>query len=210
MAVDERAHRVGRHRAALQPEVDALLVHLHDGGLGARVVVTEDLDERAVARRARIGDDDAEERTLLGPCPTQTNRNHLTLLNGARGPARASDTLRSVFRAPPLAAVAQHLHGLAARLLAAAGEPGHPAELFQHLLHLHELLQQSIHFFDRGAAALRDALAAAAVDDVLFTALIRRHRADDRLDARHLLFIPRVLGQTLAVANPGHHAHDRI
>ena len=57
-----------------------------------------------------------------------------------------------------LVAGAKHLHRLTARFLAAAGEPGHSAELFQHLLHLHELLQQTIHVFDRRPAALRDAL----------------------------------------------------
>src|SRR4051794_6746710 len=84
-------------------------------------------------------------------------------------------------RTPRLPAVAQHLHRRTTRLLAAAGEPGHPAERLQHLLHLDELLQQTIHILDRRSAALRDALAAAAVDDVLFAALFRRHRTDDRL-----------------------------
>src|SRR5712671_4012000 len=81
-----------------------------------------------------------------------------------------------------LLTVAEHLHRLAARFLAAAGEPGHPAERFQHLLHLHELLQQTIHFFDRRAAAFRDPLAPAAVDDVLLAPFVGRHRADDRFD----------------------------
>src|SRR3979490_275968 len=56
------------------------------------------------------------------------------------------------------AAVAKHLHGLTTRFLAAARQSGHPTERLQHLLHLHELLQQTIHVFDRRAAALRDAL----------------------------------------------------
>src|SRR4030095_9321314 len=91
---------VGRHRAALEPEIDALLVHLDDGGLGARGVVSEDFDERAVARRAGIGDDDAEERTLLGSCPTQTNRDHVTLLNDARG-SYSNVCFAALIRAPP-------------------------------------------------------------------------------------------------------------
>jgi hypothetical protein len=47
--------------------------------------MTEDFDEGAVAGRARIGHHDAEERTFLGTCATQTDRNHLTLLNGLQG-----------------------------------------------------------------------------------------------------------------------------
>src|SRR3954453_13121509 len=85
MTRDQRPHRVGRLRALLQPVVDPLGVDLHDRRLAARVVMSEDFDERAVARRARIGDDDAEERALLGSGATQTNGNHLTLLNDLRG-----------------------------------------------------------------------------------------------------------------------------
>src|SRR5919197_5896715 len=85
MPCDQRPHRIGRLRALLQPVIDALLVDLHDGRLVARGVVSEDFDERAVARGARISDDDAEERTLLGSGATQTNDNHVTLLNAARG-----------------------------------------------------------------------------------------------------------------------------
>src|SRR5476649_2625456 len=87
-----------------------------------------------------------------------------------------------------LVAAAQHLHGLAAAFFAATTHPGHSAERLQHLLHLHELLQQTIHFLDRRAAALRDALAAAPVDDVLLAPLIRRHGTDDRLNTGQLLF----------------------
>src|SRR5206468_12249702 len=109
-----------------------------------------------------------------------------------------------------LSAVAQHLHGLAARVLAAPGQPGHPAELLEHLLHLHELLQQTIHVFDRRSAALRDPLAPAAIDDVLLAPLFRRHRADDRLDPRNLLLVRLVLRERLEVAHPGQHPHDLL
>src|SRR5206468_4108710 len=86
-----------------------------------------------------------------------------------------------------LSAAAQHLHRPATGVFAAAaGEPGHTAELLQHLLHLHELLQQTIHFFDRRPAALRNPLATAAADDVLLAPFFRRHRVDDRLDAIQL------------------------
>src|SRR5204863_7409749 len=141
-------------------------------------------DERAVARGARIGDDDAEERTLLGPCPAQTNRYHDALLNDARGSNSNACFASRIERR--LMTAAKHLHRLTAGLLPAAGEPGHPAELFQHLLHLHELLQQTIYFFNRGSAASRNALAAAAVDDVLLAPLVRRHRRDNRFHPREL------------------------
>jgi hypothetical protein len=46
--------------------------------------VSEDFDERGIARRARIGDDDAEERALLGSGPTKTNDDHTrSLMAGA-------------------------------------------------------------------------------------------------------------------------------
>src|SRR6185369_9826403 len=63
MARHQRPHRIGRPRAAAEPVVDALFVDLDDRRLRARIVVTEDFDEGAVARGPRIGHDDAEERT---------------------------------------------------------------------------------------------------------------------------------------------------
>src|SRR5713101_2297300 len=107
-----------------------------------------------------------------------------------RAPEREASAERS---STALVAGAKHLHRLTTGFLPAAGRPGHPAELFQHLLHLHELLQQPIHVFDRRAAALRDALAAAPVDDVLLAPLVGRHRADDGLDAAQLLLCRLVL-----------------
>src|SRR5262245_57855855 len=87
------------------------------------------------------------------------------------------------------ATIAQHLHRLAARLFSAAAQARHSSKLLQHLLHLHELLQHAVYFFDRRSAALRNALAAAAADDVLLAPLLRRHRVDDGLDARDLLLV---------------------
>src|SRR5207249_11366086 len=48
----------GRARAVLDPMARAVRVDDEVDGLGARVVVTDGLDELAIARRARIGDDD--------------------------------------------------------------------------------------------------------------------------------------------------------
>src|SRR6476646_6224189 len=85
MTLDQRAHRIGRLRAFADPVVHALPLDVHEGRPGALVVVSEDFDERAVAGGAGIGDDDAEIRALLGTCATQTNGDHLTLLNSFRG-----------------------------------------------------------------------------------------------------------------------------
>src|SRR5262249_25580815 len=62
---DERPHGVGRTGALADPVLHALAIDLDLRGLRARVVVPEDLDERAVARRALLGDDHAEEGPLL-------------------------------------------------------------------------------------------------------------------------------------------------
>src|SRR5258705_1008255 len=54
------------------------------------------------------------------------------------------------------------------------------AESLQHLPRLLELPEQAIHVLHRGAAAARDALAAAAVDDLWPGSLLAGHRLDDR------------------------------
>src|SRR5919106_6501500 len=59
----------------------------------------------------------------------------------------------------------------------------HALELLHHLAQLRELLEQPVHVLHAGAAAARDALAPAAVDDLRVRPLARRHRADDRLEA---------------------------
>src|SRR3954453_3131509 len=67
--IQEAGHAVRRLRALGEPGLD--LVHVE---LEARLVVlrqqriemTETLDEAAVARKARVGDDDMIDRTLLG------------------------------------------------------------------------------------------------------------------------------------------------
>jgi len=79
-------------RAFGNPVVDALFLHVHERRFGAGIVVAEDLDEAAVARRARIGDDDAEERALLGTSATQTNGDHRSLLIRIQGPDLKSET----------------------------------------------------------------------------------------------------------------------
>ena len=138
----------------------------------------------------------------------------LTIRSHGQGMHPLRKNLAQALGLPIEAITAQHLHGPAAcvfpRKTAAPGQPGHPAELLHHLLHLHELLQQPVHFLDRRAAALRDALAAAAVDDVLLSPLFGRHRPDDRLDARQLLFIRRLSRHLLQVAHAGQHAQNLL
>ncbi len=72
----ERAHRIGGLRPLLQPVREPLAIERQRLGLRARIVVAQHLDEAAVARRSRIGDDDTEERSLLGTCASQTNNQH--------------------------------------------------------------------------------------------------------------------------------------
>src|SRR3546814_5805694 len=74
--IEEARNAVGLLRADTEPMVraigvalDALLVVLGE----KRVVIADPLDEAAVARAARIGDDDAVIGTLLGAAARQTN-----------------------------------------------------------------------------------------------------------------------------------------
>src|SRR5579871_270671 len=64
---------------------------------------------------------------------------------------------------------AHHLHQSLSALPSATA--AHRADSFEHLLHLEKLLQHPIDFFHRSPAALRDPLAAAAVDERVVAAL---------------------------------------
>src|SRR3712207_4347467 len=76
-------------------------------------------------------------------------------------------------------------------------------EALHELAHLAELLDELVDLLDRGAGAVGDAGAAAALDDVRPAALLRRHRQDDRLDAVELLLVDLELGELVA-GEPGH------
>src|SRR5205085_7234668 len=54
-------------RALREPVLDPLLVELDRGRVGLRVVAAHDLQELAVARRARVRRDDAVDGVLLRP-----------------------------------------------------------------------------------------------------------------------------------------------
>src|SRR5215211_7166220 len=58
----------------------------------------------------------------------------------------------------------------------------HPAQFGHHLLHLAELLQQLPDVLTRRPTPGGDTATPAEVDHVRMAALLRRHRADDRLD----------------------------
>src|SRR5262245_15255166 len=66
-------------------------------------------------------------------------------------------------------------------------------QLLHQLAELGVLLEQAVHVLHAGAAAARDALATAAVDDVRVRALRRRHRRDDRVESSQV----RLLGLEL-------------
>src|SRR5688572_29811472 len=124
----ERADGVGRLRAAIEPEVRAILVELQCLLTRPRRVLAEDLEELAVARRTAIGDDDAVGRGLLAAVATETDTNGHAVIPRETG------------------------CGYCARLIAMSGVSGthrdtspaldgHP---LHHLLHLAELLEEAI------------------------------------------------------------------
>src|SRR5881397_1787091 len=102
-------------------------------------------------------------------------------------------------------------HRKAAQALQLAQPPFHRLGLLHHLSELPELLEQPVHVLHARAAAARDALAAAAVDDLGIVPLARRHRADDRVEAPEVgRFAVDVLGRALEYLAEGEHAEDLI
>src|SRR5438093_5039822 len=71
LRLEQALDRVGRLRALREPVLDLVLVELDRRRVGLRVVAADDLDELAVARRARVGGDDAVDRILLRADPRQ-------------------------------------------------------------------------------------------------------------------------------------------
>src|SRR3954469_20661600 len=65
LRLEQLRDRGRRLRALAEPLLDLRLVELDQRGLGLGVVASDDLDELAVARRARVGRDDAVDRVLL-------------------------------------------------------------------------------------------------------------------------------------------------
>src|SRR5882724_7945892 len=74
--VEEARHAVRRLRALGEPGLDLVHIELQPFGvvLGQkRIEMAETLDEAAVARKARVGDDDMIDRTLLGACASEAD-----------------------------------------------------------------------------------------------------------------------------------------
>src|SRR5262249_18326447 len=92
---EQRAHRVGGLRAAVEPVVHAIGLEVQRLLARTRSVLPDDLDELAVARAARVGDDDAVHGLLLATRTTQANLDGhydfligvLVLLRAPRGSA---------------------------------------------------------------------------------------------------------------------------
>src|SRR2546427_1111591 len=71
--LEERAHRIGRQRALLEPGPRLLRVHLDHRWIGARVVVADQGHKAAVARRLGVRDDDPEIGLSLASHAAQPN-----------------------------------------------------------------------------------------------------------------------------------------
>src|SRR5262245_51990836 len=95
-----------------------------------------------------------------------------------------------------------------------AAQPSlHPLELLHHLPELRILLQEPVHVLHAGAAAPRDALAAATVDDVRMAPLPRRHGRDDGVEAPDVRgFLVELLrgGALHELAETGDHPEDLV
>ena len=84
------------------------------------------------------------------------------------------------------------------------------AHLLEHLGHLGVLAEEVVDVLNLGAGAFGDALAAAAVDDLVVAALLVGHGVDDGFEARELLFVdvPGGLLHAGEGADGGEHLED--
>ena len=74
--IEETRHPVRRLRALGKPRLGLVHVELQPRLVvlrQQRIEMAEALDEAAVTGKARIGDDDVIDRTLLGACASETN-----------------------------------------------------------------------------------------------------------------------------------------
>src|SRR5690349_7906486 len=69
----QRADRVGRLCAAIEPIVDAVVLQIERLLTLTRSILADHFDELAVARAARVGDDDTVRRLLFAPGTTQAD-----------------------------------------------------------------------------------------------------------------------------------------
>src|SRR4051812_104930 len=200
--LDQLRHCLGGLRTLAEPVLDLRLVELDRRRVGLRVVTAHDLEEAAVARRPRIGGDDAVDRVLLRAhageseldshsCPLLPPGLLLLALHARLPPCGETRLLQRLLRG--LAREGRHLP---------------PPQLLHHLLHLLARLEQLVHLLHRRARALRDAKAALTVDHDRRTALLRRHRQHDRLDAAQLVLVDVDVAEL--VLHPGDHLQDPL
>ena len=154
-------------------------------GIGLRVVAADDLEELPVARRARVGRDDAVDRVLLGAHSREPeldcHRRQVTFDRDLPLALRSSSCAERRRRAAAL----RRPSPASRPCRRGPGSDGHLAlpHLLHHLLHHLARLEQLVDLLHGRARAARDPLAAVAVDHVRDRALARRHREHDRLDA---------------------------
>ena len=159
------------------------------------------------------------------PCATQTNCYHIcSLRSGARASSsfrcRASLRLRTASRRSPrnrpiVCRVQPHSRSICMRpplaTLPPPASPAMPPSCFSIFCICTNCFSSRFTSSTDVPLPLRDALAAAAVDDLLLAPLVRRHRADDRLDARHLLLVGLLAApSSLRLPMPGQHPDDLL
>src|SRR5690348_1416606 len=78
----QRARRIGRLGADVEPVGRACRIDLQSTLGLTRIVMTDSLDEATIARALRVCDDDAIERELLPPDPAESNFHHERVSKG--------------------------------------------------------------------------------------------------------------------------------
>src|SRR6185312_6414199 len=71
--LEERANRIGRQRALLEPGPRLLGVHIDDRRIGFRIVIADGRHKPPVARRLGVRDDDSEIGLTFPSHPAQPN-----------------------------------------------------------------------------------------------------------------------------------------
>src|SRR5690606_5528864 len=74
--LEQPLDRLGRLRADAEPVAGALDIHVQRERLRLRIVEADRLDKAPVTRRARVGDDDAVMRLMLGAHASESDLQH--------------------------------------------------------------------------------------------------------------------------------------
>ena len=167
-ATQKRAHRITRLSSDAKPVVGTRFVDLETtlAAVLARSVLADDLDELAVTRTLRVGDDDAIDWCFFPPDSAETNSYHQYISREGSRAAAGSSRRRRFRRAP----ASSRLNLLPAAEYSRHHRHSHPAasalrHLLHHLLHLAELLEKAIHFADRASRSASNAGAARAIQE---------------------------------------------